>query len=319
MGWVTMTARAVTTVAVASCLLAVSACATRASIDAGWPYAESERNAPRPARVSAWPLTGVAAPAETAARVQPVAVAIDNAAASRPRTGLGLADVVYEIPGRSGTRYLALFESQLPGSAGPVGRIAAEEPVIAGQYGAQLAYLGRKGGVLGFGQAVPPGAFQAGTSGTFLGPGRLAQISGTQTPASAFVFAPPTEGATITVKQVTVPFAGLSVAWTYDLRSGLYQRSVAGRPDLDRTAGRRVQAANVVVLRVKPPAGGKGWSLVGSGSLSAFSAGAKVNGSWEASADGPPSLTASDGSPVTLAPGPTWFEVVPTPVNVLLK
>lgn len=54
---------------------------------------------------------------------RPVLVVIDNAAQSRPQTGLMLADIVYEFPlDRTDhvTRYLAVFADQIPQRAGPV-------------------------------------------------------------------------------------------------------------------------------------------------------------------------------------------------------
>lgn len=54
---------------------------------------------------------------------RPVLVVIDNAAQSRPQTGLMLADIVYEFPlDRTDhvTRYLAVFADEIPQRAGPV-------------------------------------------------------------------------------------------------------------------------------------------------------------------------------------------------------
>jgi len=54
---------------------------------------------------------------------RPVLVVIDNAAQSRPQTGLMLADIVYEFPldrTDHATRYLAVFADEIPQRAGPV-------------------------------------------------------------------------------------------------------------------------------------------------------------------------------------------------------
>ncbi|HWH31802.1 MAG TPA: DUF3048 domain-containing protein, partial [Egibacteraceae bacterium] len=50
-----------------------------------------------------------------------VAVKIDNASPARPQAGLGAADVVFEELVEGGyTRFLALYQSQAPETAGPV-------------------------------------------------------------------------------------------------------------------------------------------------------------------------------------------------------
>lgn len=54
---------------------------------------------------------------------RPVLAVIDNAAQSRPQTGLMLADVVYEFPldrADHSTRYLAVFADEIPQRVGPV-------------------------------------------------------------------------------------------------------------------------------------------------------------------------------------------------------
>ena len=67
------------------------------------------------------PTTG--RPLPEGAVYHPVLVVMDNAAQSRPQTGLMLADIVYEFPlDRTDhvTRYLALFSDELPERVGPV-------------------------------------------------------------------------------------------------------------------------------------------------------------------------------------------------------
>jgi hypothetical protein len=50
-----------------------------------------------------------------------------------------------------------------------------------------------------------------------------------------------------------------------------------------------------------------------------FRDGQAFNGTWEASADAPPSFVAEDGTPVKLSPGNTWMQVVNTSVNITMR
>ncbi|MEK7496372.1 MAG: DUF3048 domain-containing protein [Patescibacteria group bacterium] len=66
------------------------------------------------------PLTGLRVNAESMAR-RPWAVVIGNLENARPQAGLASADIVFEAPAEAGiTRYMAIFQSQLPTKVGPV-------------------------------------------------------------------------------------------------------------------------------------------------------------------------------------------------------
>ena len=57
--------------------------------------------------------------------------------------------------------------------------------------------------------------------------------------------------------------------------------------------------------------------MTGSGPLTVLRNGVAVTGTWQrASIHDPTTLTASDGSPIALAPGQTWVEIVPSTVAV---
>ncbi len=65
------------------------------------------------------PLTGEAVERKVEAR--PVAVMINNDAKARPQSGLHKADIVYEVLAEGDiTRFLAIFHSEMPETAGPV-------------------------------------------------------------------------------------------------------------------------------------------------------------------------------------------------------
>lgn len=67
-----------------------------------------------------YPLTGVEAE-ETELNQRPIAVMINNHPSARPQSGLHKADVVYEVLSEGSiTRFLAIFQSEVPDIIGPV-------------------------------------------------------------------------------------------------------------------------------------------------------------------------------------------------------
>ncbi|MFS0577492.1 DUF3048 domain-containing protein [Sporosarcina sp. 179-K 3D1 HS] len=65
------------------------------------------------------PFTGVLSDTETTRR--PVLATINNHPLARPQSGISQADIVYEMAAEGNvTRFLALFQSELPGEIGPV-------------------------------------------------------------------------------------------------------------------------------------------------------------------------------------------------------
>ncbi|HAQ60007.1 MAG TPA: hypothetical protein DCR63_06405 [Microbacterium sp.] len=102
--------------------------------------------------------------------------------------------------------------------------------------------------------------------------------------------------------------------WRWDAGSARYLRSQNGAPDMD-SAGGQLAATNVVALSV-----GIDWAygdipktlLVGSGPAWVASGGKVLRVTWtKASRDAPIQLTNQYGTPVYLAPGNTWVELVP--------
>ena len=98
---------------------------------------------PTPVNEGISPATG--RPLPVGAVYRPVLVAIDNAAQSRPQTGLMVADIVYEFPldrADHSTRYLALFSDTLPPHVGPVRTSRAYLAETALEWGGLYVSLG---------------------------------------------------------------------------------------------------------------------------------------------------------------------------------
>ncbi|PFG34131.1 DUF3048 domain-containing protein [Sanguibacter antarcticus] len=297
---------------------------------------------PEPALPLTWPLTGVEA-TDVATRPA-VAVKIENSKDARPQTGLEQADVVWEEMVEGGiTRYIAVYHSQVPEEVGPIRSVRPMDSNIIAPLGGLLVFSGGQpifvssvsevglqvvshdAGASGFyrtsSRVAPHNVF--GTPSTFLA---QADAEHSAAPAPEFVFArdeaqasaaasgAPTNAISITMSAYSHP------SWTWDAASGTFQRAEAGTAAVSST-GARFSAKNVVVMNVAmydtgtvDPAGSPvpESEVIGSGTALVASGGRSVEATWsKTDASSPFVLTAADGSPVTLAPGQTWVELVP--------
>lgn len=299
--------------------------------------------APEPALPPTWALTGVAA-TDIVARPA-LAVKIENSREARPQTGLEQADVVWEEMVEGGvTRYIAVYNSQVPETVGPIRSVRPMDANIIAPLKGLMVFSGgqpvfvRSVSDVGL-QAVSHDAGAAGfyrskdrraphnvygTTATFLSqadaghsapPAPEFAFARAEAQASAAVAGAPTSTVSVTMSSYSQP------SWTWDAASGTFQRSEAGTPAVSAT-GARLSAKNVVVMSVSlyntgtvDPAGSPvpETEVVGSGAALVATGGRSMPVTWsKASPADPFVLTAADGTPVTLAPGNTWVELVPT-------
>ncbi|WP_307845004.1 DUF3048 domain-containing protein [Actinotalea solisilvae] len=304
--------------------------------------APSRVAAPAPVVPPTWPLTGVAS-AEVASRPA-VAVKVENTNVARPQAGLDQADVVWEtIVEFEVSRFVAVFHSQVPAEVGPIRSVRPMDPLIVAPLRGLLVYSGGQPGILDLvrGSTVQSISHDAGAAGLYRVSGRSAphNVMGDMTqflaaadaehaapPAEQFAFARRPELATATV--VGTPATSLAFnlsgqakpSWSFDAGTGLWLRSEGSTP-ATAASGARLSAVNVVSITAahpNSPFGAQGgapvptYELVGSGEAVVATAGRTVAGTWsKAAADAPLQLFAADGSPILLAPGNTWVEMIP--------
>jgi hypothetical protein len=148
-------------------------------------------------------------------------------------------------------------------------------------------------------------------------------------PAPIFQFsaAPPPGSVPGSGASVHIPFSNSSdVTWQWSPSAGKYLRLYSGTPDrlLD---GSQTAASNVVVMSVQTYYGS--WvendqgghevdvTATGSGPLVVMRDGVAIAGTWSrTSLTQPATLTAANGTPITLQPGNTWEELVPAGIVV---
>jgi len=286
--------------------------------------------------VSFAPLRGTAAEAASLAHPS-IAVKIDNHEEARPQIALNRTDIVFEELVEGGlTRYVAVWHSDVPDEVGPVRSIRPMDPDIASPLGGIIAYSGGQEQFVEMMMATPLVniVFDFDDTGLFYraderpGPHDVILRSAEAVSRNASLAPPPVQFrygtadplaapalAAVPTSRVGLVFSdGRFPAWDWDGAASVWLRSQEGSPDTE-ASGERVRATNVVTLRVAID-----WSygevpktvMIGSGEAWASVAGRTAHGTWSKDAPGSPiTLTADDGSPLRLAPGNTWVELVP--------
>jgi hypothetical protein len=312
-----------------------------------WPIATSEATVTAPASVLTWPLTGLPLPADTRVATVPVCVKVHDSGVKK-LTGVAFADVVYETRDQgSGTQLACLFGRDVPSRVGPLSAAGMPDLWVIPQYRAMLFSAGATATLaasmarwpegsdasLGRGASFDSAYRRGGGEGYVLGSAaedlasRLssAVTSGT---AARLRFSASNPATPSPIVSVTVPFsAGWDVSWRWKASAGAYERSVRGKAAVDAVGGKRITAKNVVVMWARYSAldadiagdGGYDVTLGGSGQASVFRDGVRYDGKWKADGESPPRFVAEDGSSIRLAPGNTWFEVIPLSANITMR
>jgi hypothetical protein len=281
--------------------------------------------------------------------VRAVSVKVENSPAARPQSGLNLADVVYEsLTEGSITRFNAIFHSSAPEVVGPVRSARLSDVYIVPQYDALFAHVGGNGQVISrvrnapiddldqFANAGPywrssdrPRPHNMYTSIPALR--ALGRDKGLEDSVaiSPFLFEFLGEAAAPTINSISVPFAqGNTARWEYDEEGDFYGRFIGSSVHSDAVSGEQYTARNVVVIWARTSyssnrdvAGSATLDieLNGNGRVSVFRNGQRFDGTWETDGSRPPTFTAEDGSPIRLAPGNTWMQVVRTTTNITME
>jgi Protein of unknown function (DUF3048) N-terminal domain/Protein of unknown function (DUF3048) C-terminal domain len=301
-----------------------------------------------PAVVATCPLTGAPAPGGTVPARPALGVKIGNYSGDRPSTGLNQADIVFEEPVEGAiTRLVAVFQCQGAALVGDLRSAREPDAGIMSQLSHPIfVHAGGINPVLALMSSSPltEENILAGTGSDIIHPsGRVAPYStfantaalwaldpsDSSPPAPIFQYAatPPAGAVAGSGDSVHIPFSASSdVTWQWNATAGKYLRSYSGSPDklLD---GSQTAATNVVIMSV-PTANGS-WvensqgghevdvTATGSGPLVVMEGGTAIVGTWaRASLTQPATLTSSAGTPITLLPGNTWNELVPTGIAV---
>lgn len=301
--------------------------------------------APAPDVPPTSPLTGVAGePVQRPA----LAAKIENTSSARPQSGLDQADVVWEtIVEFEVSRFVAVWQSQVPAEIGPIRSVRPMDPAIVSPLNGLLTFSGGQPGILALVAASPVQeiSHDAGAAGlyrlssrsaphnVYADPAALwaqADADHQAPPAEQFAFARSAEQASAVVAGTpagTLAFDLSSQAkpsWTWN--GSVWERSEGSSP-ATAASGARLSATNVVSITASHPGtefGAQNGAIVptyvleGSGEGVVATGGQTVGVTWsKASRDAPFVLTLADGTPAKLAPGNTWVELVPAETGSL--
>lgn len=298
--------------------------------------------APEPTIPLTWPLTGVVT--DQIAQRPAIAVKIENTKFARPQGGLEFADMVWEtIVEFEVSRLVAVYHSQMPEEIGPIRSVRPMDIPIASPLNCPIVFSGGQRGILNLvarsnlqvisHDAGAPGLYRVdrrssphnvyGDLANFVS---QADAAHSAPPQQQFAFAMRPTLATAAAggtAATTLAFRLSSLSsptWTWDAGTGTWLRS-EGSTAAMAESGARISAVNVVAItaphlrsgfRAQGGASVPTYDLVGTGAGIVATGGKYVGVTWsKASDEAPMVLTLSDGSPVTLAPGNTWVELVP--------
>jgi hypothetical protein len=257
-----------------------------------------------------------------------ISTKIDNTENGRPQRGLDLADVVFEELTEGGiTRFLAMFQSDLPGEIGPVRSVRAVDPAVVQAVGGIFAYSGgvpqnvdkieNTDGVKAIDETEAADAMRRDSTrprapyNLFASPDGLLELApdDATAPPSLFEYDEAAPAGAAACAQVTLePSAEPEYDSIYDWIDGEgWRRSTNDGPfTVDGGAG--VSPENVVVVWVRdqsPEATtGEGEALVlrdGTATLGRWQRADTASG-WQ--------FTDGEGAPVALAPGITWVHML---------
>jgi hypothetical protein len=326
---------------IAAATLALSGC-----IDAPMPVPSPTYTSTyvAPPAITLTPLTGEVIPAGTVLGPS-LAAKVDNHVDARPQVGLEHTDLVFEELVEGGlTRYVAVWQSDVPAEIGPIRSIRPMDPDIISPLGGIVAY---SGGQLRFVLAMKDTNVynaihgQADTADVMYrtttkraphnvlvrAPQLIAMHPDIVAPGQQFAFAPDVAASTAVregdpTAKILLRFGAPSTpSWTYDPASGRYLRFQAGVADQDG-AGAQLSAANVIVVRVAicNDGGVPKTELIGSGEAWISSGGATVHATWKkGSRRALLRLVDDTGTVIRLAPGNSWIELVPLSGDVSFR
>jgi len=288
----------------------------------------------------AFPLTGMDASAATAEQLVQPAISIkipnDPGGHSRPHKNLEYADLVVEEYVEAGIpRLIGVFQSSYPDEVGPVRSMREMDPNIIGSFGGPLVFSGANSYVISYGKSTGQKliAQDLGAAGFFRTKDRpapynlhvkiadiLTQSAGLVAPGPQFSFAYPSSLATAAATGTPSTHIALRLSrygepsWDWDEASATWLRSEFGEPD-NSVDGVRLSATNVIVMfvTIKMSHDLPVSQMIVSDSPGFIATGGKYIPILWSKADrtSPYVITTEDGTPVTLAPGKTWIELIP--------
>jgi hypothetical protein len=285
-----------------------------------------------------------------------VACKIDNVDAARPQFNLNKTDIVFvEMVEFGLTRLIAVWQSQPVDQAGPVRSVRPMDADITAPLAGIFCY---SGGQLPFVKAVKEtGQYMASeTSEQSEKLGSFSRLSARSAPHNVMVdisllqsqhadlkapqpmlqmvaFDPETESYELASTESGEDTVGFVVKYPqaesgWKAEGKYFVRSQDGEQHIDQVTGEILRATNVVVLKTKtdnsfrdPKYGPIPRTvMIDSGMAWVFSNGKRIKGTWiKSSQSAPIQLFDEAGSPIKLAVGNTWIELMAEPSKITIE
>jgi Protein of unknown function (DUF3048) N-terminal domain/Protein of unknown function (DUF3048) C-terminal domain len=280
------------------------------------------------------PLTGLSDPTGASHGRPALSVKVENTPDARPQAGIDQADVLYEEVVEGGiTRFVAIFNSQVPSVIGPVRSVRQEDPDIVWPLGGIFAYSGGAQVNVDAINAAPVHAVDEDGAGAAMvrnepsqpareaphnlyGLGQpLFDLGGDpKPPPPLFTYvatgAPPVTGQGVVDFHVGFE-QGYDPTWSWNATAGTWDRAIDGTPQTVTGSG-HISPTNVVVQFTTYTGEGEA-QTVGEGDVWVFTDGVQRIGRWVRPDKAQPAkYVDSAGNPIPLRPGRTWVEVLPT-------
>ena len=290
------------------------------------------------APVTLWPFTQLPGPADAADK--PVlAIKIENDPSVRPQYGLDMADIVFEELVEGGmTRFISVFQSEMPEEAGPIRSGRHVDASIVSVFADYFVYSGAARPTQSYFSKTIPDSVVISTEGApgmhrtkyhpmphnlFIYPQELIDSAKAGVSKTDGFFVKPTVAtapAGIAINKVAVKFSPATKPnWTWDAATNLWLRDDGKKPHM-ATSGKQLSATSLVVIRAtETDAGYKGSTggyvprtvVTGTGKGYLVIGDTMTEVTWSKADDvSQMKLTDASGNVVHPAPGKTWVEVI---------
>lgn len=272
---------------------------------------------------------------------RPVMVTIENSPAARPQAGLEDASIIYEFLAEGGiTRFLALYYEKFPKKIGPVRSTRPYFIEKAIEYDALLIHAGAS--PLGWHMLANRdidhvdqiriqkyfwrNSSRRAPHNLYTGADSFKDYFSKQNPVeikkrfpSRMVSFVDESQANMTEEINIKYWGGYTVDYKYNRQRGNYLRFINGVPHLTES-GKKLYAHNIFIqyvdTKVKDDAGRLEMKLEGSNKALLFKDGLVFQGQWVKEKDQPTHFLDGRGNKMTINPGQTWIQVVPTKTKI---
>ena len=292
---------------------------------------------PSPPPVYYSALTGEKVPDQASTTQAVTGVMIENSPDARPQSGLKSAGVVFEAIAEGGiTRFLAIYQQAKPQLVGPVRSVRLYYVDWIAPFQASVAHIGgskfalrevRNGNYRDIDQFFNASSYWRATDryaphNVYTSFARLDALNAKKGfTSSVFTPWPRQDGVaakTIAANDISVTVSGpaYNSHYTYVPATNAYNRSVGGKPHLDREDGLITPSVIIVMDVQETLVKEDGWreqiTTIGSGRVRVFQNGTVSEGTWSKKDRGSQiSFTSTDGKEIPLNRGQTWITAVP--------